>query len=123
MALQPEVRHSVHKLSYCGFSVHEQRECPLLTTMGTKLEKLRAAPSVLGKPSRPPLEALAHSYTLHWLHNYCHCLGSLKKPISMGYVPMGSQKAGTTVKVSVRNKISEATVTKMPFVEARYYKP
>lgn len=47
----------------------------------------------------------------------------LKKNISMGYVKAGLHKAGTQLKVDVRGKINEATVTKMPFVPTKYYKP
>ena len=47
----------------------------------------------------------------------------LKKNISMGYVKTGHHKAGTTLKAEVRGKVNPATVTKMPFVPAKYYKP
>ncbi|KAH9328433.1 hypothetical protein KI387_000541, partial [Taxus chinensis] len=47
----------------------------------------------------------------------------LKKNISMGYVTSGSHKSGTELKVLVRGKPYDATVTKMPFVAAKYYKP
>ncbi|CAB9504436.1 Aminomethyltransferase, mitochondrial [Seminavis robusta] len=46
----------------------------------------------------------------------------LKKPIAMGYVDAAYQKAGTNVQVKIRNKLQPAAVTKMPFVEARYYR-
>eukprot|EP00542_Grammatophora_oceanica_P010382 CAMPEP_0194030132 /NCGR_PEP_ID=MMETSP0009_2-20130614/3725_1 /TAXON_ID=210454 /ORGANISM="Grammatophora oceanica, Strain CCMP 410" /LENGTH=411 /DNA_ID=CAMNT_0038670023 /DNA_START=45 /DNA_END=1280 /DNA_ORIENTATION=- len=47
---------------------------------------------------------------------------SLKKPIAMGYVETKSAKAGTDVMIKVRNKMQPAQVTKMPFVESRYYR-
>lgn len=47
----------------------------------------------------------------------------LKKNISMGYVKSGLHKAGTELKVNVRGRINNATVTKMPFVATKYYKP
>jgi aminomethyltransferase len=47
---------------------------------------------------------------------------SLKVPIAMGYVETASSKAGTSVMVKIRNKMQEAEVTKMPFVESRYYR-
>lgn len=47
----------------------------------------------------------------------------LKKNIAMGYVSSGNHKNGTKVKVSVRGKVNEAVVTKMPFVPSKYYKP
>lgn len=46
----------------------------------------------------------------------------LRKNIAMGYVAKGFTKAGTPLKVSVRGKVNDAVVTKMPFVETTYYK-
>lgn len=46
----------------------------------------------------------------------------LKQPVAMGYVATAHAKAGTEVKVKVRNKMQPAVVTKMPFVESRYYR-
>jgi len=47
----------------------------------------------------------------------------LKKNIAMGYVKKGYQKSGTELKVEVRKRVSDAVVTKMPFVAAKYYRP
>eukprot|EP00887_Chlorella_sp_A99_P003441 scaffold7.g3441.t1 len=47
----------------------------------------------------------------------------LKKNIAMGYVDKAYAKAGTPLKVVVRGRENEATVTKMPFVPNKYYKP
>lgn len=47
----------------------------------------------------------------------------LKKPISMGYVTKGHHKNGTELQVEVRGRMGQATVSKMPFVPSRYYKP
>ncbi len=47
---------------------------------------------------------------------------SLKKNIAMAYVKEGHHKSGTKVLVNVRNKLQEMTVTKMPFVPARYHR-
>eukprot|EP00775_Hariotina_reticulata_P006762 gene6762-6979_t len=46
----------------------------------------------------------------------------LKKNIAMGYVKKPFDKAGTALKLVVRNKANDATVTKMPFVKTTYYK-
>ncbi|KAK2080571.1 hypothetical protein QBZ16_000425 [Prototheca wickerhamii] len=46
----------------------------------------------------------------------------LKKNVAMGYVKKGFGKAGTELKVSIRGKTYDATVTKMPFVPTKYYK-
>jgi aminomethyltransferase len=40
---------------------------------------------------------------------------SLKKPIALGYVPRKLSKSGSTVQVSIRNKLFNATVVKPPF--------
>ncbi|KAF4667065.1 hypothetical protein FOL47_003791 [Perkinsus chesapeaki] len=47
---------------------------------------------------------------------------TLNRPVAMGYVKAGYTKSDTVVQTEVRSKINEATVTKMPFVEANYYK-
>ena len=47
---------------------------------------------------------------------------SLKAPIAMGYVETKSAKAGTEVMLKIRNKMQKAEITKMPFVESRYYR-
>jgi aminomethyltransferase len=46
----------------------------------------------------------------------------LKKPIAMGYVDTALAKAGTGLQLKIRNKMQAAEVTKMPFVESRYYR-
>lgn len=46
----------------------------------------------------------------------------LKRPIAMGYVETGMHKPGTEILLKIRNKMVNAEVTKMPFVESRYYR-
>jgi aminomethyltransferase len=46
----------------------------------------------------------------------------LKKPIAMGYVSTPNAKNGTEIMIKVRGKMQKAEVTKMPFVETRYYR-
>lgn len=46
----------------------------------------------------------------------------LKKPIAMGYVDTDASKNGTKVSINLRGKMQPAEVTKMPFVESRYYR-
>lgn len=46
----------------------------------------------------------------------------LKKPIAIGYVETGMHKTGTEVMLKIRNKMTKAEVTKMPFVESHYYR-
>lgn len=47
---------------------------------------------------------------------------TLGKNIAMGYIATGFHKAGTEVEVHVRGKRRKGTVTKMPFVQSRYWK-
>jgi len=47
----------------------------------------------------------------------------LKQNISMGYIETSFSKVGTAVQVQTRGKKYPAKVTKMPFVETKYYKP
>lgn len=47
---------------------------------------------------------------------------TLGKNIAMGYIKDGAHKAGTEVKVLVRNKPRQAVVTKMPFIDTKYWR-
>ena len=47
---------------------------------------------------------------------------SLKGPVSMGYVKRGYTKTGTTLAADVRGRTVPVVVSKMPFVEQRYYR-
>lgn len=46
----------------------------------------------------------------------------LKVPIAMGYVTTEHAKVGTAIQLKIRGKMQDAIVTKMPFVETRYFK-
>ncbi|XP_069142607.1 aminomethyltransferase, mitochondrial-like [Argopecten irradians] len=46
---------------------------------------------------------------------------SLSKNVSMGYLETPFAKNGTNVKFEVRKKLIDATVSKMPFVPAKYF--
>jgi aminomethyltransferase len=46
----------------------------------------------------------------------------LKKPIAMGYVATDQAKPGTKIYIKIRNKMTQAEVGKLPFVESRYYR-
>jgi aminomethyltransferase len=46
----------------------------------------------------------------------------LKAPIAMGYVATEHSKNDTEVMLKIRGKMQKATITKMPFVETRYYR-
>lgn len=40
----------------------------------------------------------------------------------MGYVETPLSKTGTEISIKIRGKMQKAQVTKMPFVESRYYR-
>mmetsp|Transcript_44510 Transcript_44510/g.93382 ORF Transcript_44510/g.93382 Transcript_44510/m.93382 type:complete len:418 (-) Transcript_44510:87-1340(-) len=46
----------------------------------------------------------------------------LKAPIAMGYVETPLSKVGTEISLKIRGKMQKAEITKMPFVESRYYR-
>lgn len=46
---------------------------------------------------------------------------SLKTNIAMGYVDQDHSKVGTRVALSVRNRMVEATVTRMPVMPTKYF--
>ncbi|XP_040568243.1 aminomethyltransferase, mitochondrial [Lepeophtheirus salmonis] len=46
---------------------------------------------------------------------------TLKHNVAMGYINKSMSKIGNTVYVKVRNKIVEATISKMPFVKCNYF--
>jgi aminomethyltransferase len=47
---------------------------------------------------------------------------SLGRPIAMGYVAPAAAAPGTRVKVAVRGRTQDATVTAMPFFPHRYFR-
>lgn len=46
---------------------------------------------------------------------------TLKKNISMGYVPKQFAKAGTKLSLNIRGKFRDAEVVKLPFVQPKYF--
>jgi aminomethyltransferase len=46
----------------------------------------------------------------------------LKAPIAMGYVSAANAKVGTEIMLKIRGKMQKAEISKMPFVESRYYR-
>jgi aminomethyltransferase len=47
---------------------------------------------------------------------------TLERNIAMGYVDASYRKSGTKVLIQVRTRSQPATVTKMPFIETKYFK-
>lgn len=48
---------------------------------------------------------------------------TLGKNIAMAYIKTGFHKKDTALKVRVRNKLYDANIHKMPFVQTKYFKP
>jgi len=42
--------------------------------------------------------------------------------IGMAYIQTGFHRAGTEIRIKVRNKLQEGVVVKMPFVANKYFK-
>lgn len=49
-------------------------------------------------------------------------MSPISKAIGMGYVHKDFSKVGSTVFIDVRNSKCKATVTKLPFTEAKYFR-
>jgi len=90
---------------------------------GKGVERKRVGLTVQGAPAREGMEIVTSDGQ--------EVLGTvtsgspsptLGKNIAMGYIKPEYAKAGTEVAVKVRGKVRKATVTKMPFVETKYWK-
>ncbi len=75
-----------------------------------------AAVALSPRPRRRP----AHPVPLET--SQPHCMPPSLPPLGR-YVDKAHAKAGTALKVSVRGKLNDAAVTKMPFVPTHYHKP
>ena len=62
---------------------------------------------------------LGHQHAPPPPHTHTHT----HSPPPCSYVDKAYAKAGTELKVVVRGKANDATVTKMPFVPTHYHKP
>lgn len=49
-------------------------------------------------------------------------MSPISKAIGMAYVPKELSKSGNTILIDIRNNQSKASVVKMPFTEAHYYR-
>jgi aminomethyltransferase len=47
---------------------------------------------------------------------------TLGQPIAMAYVPVALAEPGTTIQLTQRGKVHQATVAAMPFVPHRYFR-
>lgn len=78
------------------------------------------------------VHALSFECELCWCCSSAHCIGlitsgapspTLGKNVAMGYIASSHAKAGTSVKLQVRQRAVDSSTSKMPFVPAKYYTP
>ncbi|WPG98835.1 glycine cleavage system t protein [Acrodontium crateriforme] len=90
---------------------------------GEGVSRRRVGLVIEGAPAREGVEIVdAEGNVIGTVTSGCPS-PSLKKNIAMGYVKDGLHKAGTELGVKIRGKTRKATVTKMPFLPAKYVKP
>ena len=85
------------------------------------VEQRRIGLIVHGAPARGHAEIYSEGKLVGEVTSGCPS-PCLKQNIAMGYIKNGLHKSGTEVQVKVRNKMRDATVTKMPFVPAKYHR-
>ena len=90
---------------------------------GAGVSRRRVGLTIEGAPAREGVEIVdAEGNVVGTITSGCPS-PTLKKNIAMGYVKDGLHKSGTELGVKIRGKTRKATVTKMPFVPAKYVKP
>lgn len=85
------------------------------------VEKRRIGLFVEGAPAREGAEIVSNGEVVGKVTSGCPS-PTLGKNIAMGYVKSGLHKSGTELNVRIRGKERKAMVTKMPFVEPKYYR-
>lgn len=85
------------------------------------VEKRRIGLIVEGAPAREGAEIVSNGEVVGKVTSGCPS-PTLGKNIAMGYVKSGLHKNGTELSVRIRGKDRKAVVTKMPFVEPKYYR-
>lgn len=89
---------------------------------GLGVERRRVGFIVEGAPAREGVEIVSkEGEKIGKVTSGCPS-PTLGKNIAMGYIKNGFHKSGTEVDVVVRGRNRKATVTKMPFVESKYWK-
>lgn len=89
---------------------------------GSGVESRRVGLVVQGAPAREGAEILSEEgKEIGKITSGCPS-PTLGKNIAMGYVKDGFHKSGTEVEVVVRGRKRKAVITKMPFIETKYYK-
>lgn len=93
----------------------------ILPQINQGVEQRRVGLIVHGAPARGHAEIYSNGEVVGEITSGCPS-PCLKQNIAMGYIKNGLHKAGTEVQVKVRNKLRNATITKMPFVPSRYHR-
>jgi len=84
--------------------------------------RIRVGLLVEGAPARDGAEVLSPSGAAVGRITSGGFSPSLNRPIAMGFVPPALSAAGTRLKVAVRGRQQDATVTALPFVPHRYFR-
>lgn len=98
------------------------RQLVLKSKGGLGVERRRVGLVVEGAPAREGVEIVSkEGEKIGKVTSGCPS-PTLGKNIAMGYIKNGFHKSGTEVDVVVRGRNRKATVTKMPFVDTKYWK-
>ncbi|KKY37042.1 putative glycine cleavage system t protein [Diaporthe ampelina] len=89
---------------------------------GLGVERRRVGFLVEGAPAREGVEIVSKEGEMVGKVTSGCPSPTLGKNIAMGYIKNGFHKSGTEVDVVVRGRKRKATVSKMPFVETKYWK-
>jgi aminomethyltransferase len=94
----------------------------ILAEAATQPKRLRVGLLVEGAPARDGAEILDETGTPVGKITSGGFSPSLNRPIAMGFVPPALSAPGTRLKVAVRGRQQDATVTALPFVPHRYFR-
>lgn len=94
----------------------------ILAEIAGQPERIRVGLSVEGAPARDGADILDTSGAAIGKITSGGFSPTLGRPIAMGFVPPAHSAAGTRLKVAVRGRQQDATVTALPFVPHRYFR-
>ena len=104
----------------------EARDFPgagrILAEIAGQPKRIRVGLSVEGAPARDGAEILDTNGAAIGTITSGGFSPSLGRPIAMGFVPPALAAPGTRLKVAVRGRQQDATVTALPFVPHRYFR-
>lgn len=95
----------------------------VLETLKNKSATLRSGIISTGPAPRQGAKVFAKSGELVGEVTSGSMSPTLKKNVSMAYLPRTLTKSGSEVDIEIRGKKRPGFVTKLPFVEAKYYRP